>query len=284
MANEIAHKDGNPTEVAAIRDELAKISSGKARRIGEKFVLAALGAIPWVGGFVAAAASIRSEEADVRSDDLRTKWLEEHEKKFAELGQTLEVINGRFEGFGNDVEERVQSPEYLALVRQAFRTWDEAETEEKRKYVANLITNCAGTRVCSDDVVRLFISWLSIYHENHFAVIREIRQNPGSTRFDIWAGIYGENNLPRDDSAEADMYRMLIRDLSLGGVIRQPRDTNESGEFVRKRPAKRRGTAPTTMESAFEDTKQYTLTELGKQFVHYTMNETIGRLGSDNRP
>lgn len=33
------------------------------------------------------------------------------------------------------------------------------------------------------------------------------------------------------------------------------------------------------MESAFEDTKPYVLTELGKQFVHYTMNEVVTRLG-----
>jgi hypothetical protein len=32
------------------------------------------------------------------------------------------------------------------------------------------------------------------------------------------------------------------------------------------------------MESAFDDTKQYVLTELGKQFVHYTMNELVSRL------
>jgi len=32
------------------------------------------------------------------------------------------------------------------------------------------------------------------------------------------------------------------------------------------------------MESPFEDTKQYVLTELGKQFVHYTMNELVSRL------
>jgi hypothetical protein len=32
------------------------------------------------------------------------------------------------------------------------------------------------------------------------------------------------------------------------------------------------------MESAFEDTKPYVLTELGKQFVHYTMNEVVTRI------
>ncbi len=35
-------------------------------------------------------------------------------------------------------------------------------------------------------------------------------------------------------------------------------------------------------ESAFEDTKPYVLTELGKQFVHYTMNEVVPRIGGTN--
>jgi hypothetical protein len=179
---------------------------------------------------------------------------------------------------GASIDERIQSGEYLGLVRKAFRTWDEADTDEKRHYAANIVTNSAGTRVCSDDVVRLFLDWLELYHEAHFAVIREIFDNPGSTRFDIWSGIYGE--IPREDSAEADLFKLLMRDLSTGGVVRQARDVNEFGQFVRKRPQRTRGTSsPSTMESAFEDTKPYVLTELGKQFVHYTMNEVVTRIG-----
>ena len=34
------------------------------------------------------------------------------------------------------------------------------------------------------------------------------------------------------------------------------------------------------MTSAFDDEKQYELTELGKQFVHYTMNEIVPRIGA----
>lgn len=34
------------------------------------------------------------------------------------------------------------------------------------------------------------------------------------------------------------------------------------------------------MESAFEDSKPYVLTELGKQFVHYTLTEATTRLES----
>jgi hypothetical protein len=32
------------------------------------------------------------------------------------------------------------------------------------------------------------------------------------------------------------------------------------------------------MESTFEDSKPYVLTELGKEFVHYTMNEVVKRI------
>ena len=67
----------------------------------------------------------------------------------------------------------------------------------------------------------------------------------------------------------------------IAGVIRQSRDVNEVGQFLRKRPVKRRGSPPTTIESAFEDSKQYVLTELGKQFIHYTMNETVARLAGE---
>jgi hypothetical protein len=263
--------------VDKLRSELAKSEPTRRRRIIEKFVLAALGSIPWVGGFLSAAASYKAEEETLRQDSMQTQWLEEHQQKITLLRDTLEQIRQRFESLGAGIEERIQSEEYLALVRKAFRTWDEADTQEKRRYIANIVTNAAGTRVCSDDVVRLFLDWLDLYHEVHFAVIREIFKNPGATRFDIWSELYGE--IPREDSAEADLFKLMVRDLSTGGVVRQERDVNELGQFVRNRPQRTRsGSASTTMESAFEDTKPYVLTELGKQFVHYTMNEVVTRI------
>lgn len=263
--------------VEHLRNELAKLDPTKGRRIIEKFILAALGSIPWVGGFLSAAASYKAEEGTIKQDSLQTQWLEEHHAKIGLLRVTLQEIQSRFENMGNTIDERIQSEDYLGLVRKAFRAWDEADTDEKRRYAANIVTNSAGTRVCSDDVVRLFLDWLILYHEAHFAVIKEIFQNPGSTRFDIWSGIYGET--PREVSAEADLFKLLIRDLSTGGVIRQARDVNEFGQFVRKRPQRSRGaSSPSTMESAFEDTKPYLLTELGRQFVHYTMNEVVTRI------
>jgi len=263
--------------VEAIQAELARGASGRGRRVFEKFIMAAIGSIPWVGGFLSAAASIPGHEKAIRGDDLRSQWLEEHERKLKQLRGTLDEVSDRFEKLGPTIEERIQDPEYLALVRQAFRTWDKAETDDKRRYVANLLSNAAGTSICSDDVVRLFIAWLDLYHEAHFAVIRQIFKNPGATRFDIWAEIHGD--IPREDSAEADLYRLLIRDLSTGGVVRQERATNASGQFLRRRAVRGAGPASTTMESAFEDTKPYVLTDLGRQFVHYTMNEVVPRIG-----
>jgi hypothetical protein len=260
-----------------LRTELAKLSPSDRRLAIEKFVLAALGSIPWVGGFLSAAATWKMEEGTRRTDNLQTQWLEEHARKLAALRTALEAIVNRFENFGSEIDERIQSEEYLQLVRRAFRVWDEASTEEKRKYVGNVVANAAGSRICSDDVVRLFLDWLNLYHESHFAVIRAIYNQLGVTRFEIWDAIYGE--LPREDSAEADLFRLLIRDLSTGGVIRQEREVNQAGQFLRKRRPKGRAPTQTTMESAFEDTKPYVLTELGSQFVHYTMNEIVRRIG-----
>ena len=97
-------------------------------------------------------------------------------------------------------------------------------------------------------------------------MIREIQKNEGPTRYDIWVAVYGEL-LPRDDSPEADLYKMLIRDLSTGGVIRQQRESDYNGRFVKRARAPRGGATSNTLGSAFEDTKQYVLTGLGSQFV-----------------
>jgi len=275
------HTPQLPSEDSSLeyfRAEIARNSSSTGRRVFEKFALAALGSIPWVGGYISAAASLKFEEGSTRQNNLQNQWLEEHARKLRLLGQTLEDVMQRFESLGDQINERIQSEEYLDVVRKAFRTWDDTDTQEKRKYIANLLANASGTALCSDDVVRLFIDWLDLYHEVHFAVIREIYKNPGSTRYDIWTVLHGE--IVREDSAEADLFRLLIRDLSTGGVIRQARETTTDGQFIRQRPQRRpRGTASTVMESAFEDSKQYVLTELGRQFVHYTMNEVVPRIG-----
>jgi hypothetical protein len=112
-------------------------------------------------------------------------------------------------------------------------------------------------------------------------VVQVIHHNPGATRAFIWEQIHGEE--VREDSAEADLFKLMIRDLSTGGVIRQHRETTSDGRFLAKRVTTRKAKS-STLESAFEDSKPYELTQLGTQFVHYAMTELVPRIGTGTHP
>ena len=191
---------------------------------------------------------------------------------------TIFEVMARLDKNDEEVRKRVESPEYLRLVKKCFRDWSAAESEEKRRLIRNLLSNAAATKICTDDVIGMFINWIDMYSEPHFAVIREIYKSPGTTRQQIWDAIHGE--AVREDSAEADLFKLLIHDLSTGHVIRQHREKDYYGNFLKAPPRRRTGTPSQTMASAFDDEKQYELTELGKQFVHYTMNEIVPRIGT----
>ena len=165
-------------------------------------------------------------------------------------------------------------------MKKAFRDWSAAESEQKRTYIRNLLANAASCNLTSDDVVRLFIEWIDKYSETHFSVIASIYKNQGITRLGIWQELHGGNL--RDDSAEADLFRLVVHDLSLGRVIRQHREVDYQGRFVKSK-RKPRGSSSRYMVSAFDDVKQYELTELGMQFVHYTMNEIVPKIGKGSR-
>jgi hypothetical protein len=85
----------------------------------------------------------------------------------------------------------------------------------------------------------------------------------------------------REDSSDADLFRLLFRDLSTGAIVRQHRETDYGGNFL-ARSSRRGPTAPkgTTkvMKSAFDDEEQYELTALGEQFVHYAMTDLPPKL------
>lgn len=99
---------GSMADIARIRTELTQSQPSRKRRIVERFLLAAIGSIPWIGGFLSAAAAIPGDEKHHRSDSLRTLWLEAHQEKIGLLGDTLSEIETRFEKLGPDVEERIQ--------------------------------------------------------------------------------------------------------------------------------------------------------------------------------
>lgn len=92
----------------------------------------------------------------------------------------------------------------------------------------------------------------------------------------IWQNIRGE--IPADNSAEAHLFKLLISDLSIGEVITQHKNVNFDGSYLKNKPRKR--TSTNTLQSPFEDSKPYVLTELGEQFVHYVMNDVVEQLNS----
>lgn len=263
----------------ALVDELSK---GKGKKY-KRFVMAALGSIPWIGSYLSilgAVSGLSAEHDQEKLNDLLKLWIEEHQPKLEELRKTLDDVSTRLNGLGEEMQERIESPDYLSLVRNAFRSWDEAETAEKREYIKRLISNAGATKLCPDDLVRLFISWIDIYHESHFAVIKEIFKNPGITRGQIWDNMHNPPR-PPDNSSQAGLFSYLIRQLSMGGVIHQEKETNAAGQYLKnQRTSSGKGFANSTMESAFEETKPYVLTELGKEFIHYVLNDVVQRIES----
>jgi hypothetical protein len=214
-----------------------------------------------------------------RANEMVAKWLDEHREKIELLGRAIEQIADRLDSFGaemaSEVHRRLNDDQYLVLVRQGFGIWDRANSTAKRDYIRRCLANAAATRICSDDVVRLFLSWIDKYDDTHFAVIRALYHHRGATRAYIWEHVHGEE--VREDSAEADLFKLLIFDLNTGRVLRQVRDKNLQGQFL---PRRRLSSRPqtTVLESAFENTKPYELTELGSQFVHYVMEEVAPRI------
>lgn len=268
-------------KLEAAEDSLSESLGSGSKHKYARFVVAALSSIPWIGGVIAAGASLSAEVEQGKLNELHRLWLTEHQKKVRELVGALSDIFARLENFGDEIDERLESPEYLNLVKQCFRSWDEADTQDKKQMLKKLITNAGAIKLCADDLVRLFIAWIDQYHETHFIVIKEIYRHPGITRARIWQNIHGPR--PREDSPEADLFRYLIRDLSTGGVIRQERETDGFGNFYKRDTGGHRASPSRVMESSFEDTKPYVLTALGKQFVHYVMEDVVPQI-SGNAP
>jgi hypothetical protein len=256
----------------------AALASGVGPKAA-RFALACLGAIPGIGGAIAGVGSAWSEQDQAEYNRIFSAWLKLQEDEIKEIAMTIFEVMGRLDKNDEEVRKRIESPEYLKLVKKCFRDWSAAESEEKRRLIRNLLSNAAATKICSDDVVRMFIQWIDMYSEPHFAVIKEVYKSPGCTRQQIWQAIHGAD--VREDSAEADLFKLLAHDLSTGHVIRQHRERDYYGNFIKREPERRgRGEASRVMTSAFDNDKQYELTELGKQFVHYTMNEIVPRIAA----
>lgn len=261
-------------------DEAARLMRGGDTGMYIRFVVAVLGVIPWVGSIISASAALSAEKEQSALNMTLQRWLEEHEEKLRDLQGSIVRVTQRVEGLGEEARERLNSDDFLPLARRAYRGWDRAQTQEKRRLFERLLTNAAGTRLSDDDMVRLFIDWIDRYDEAHFRIISAVYKNPGISRHGIWQIVGPPGPTPRENSSEADLYRMLIHDLSTGRVLRQQRAVDGSGRFLKKstRGVGRRGQASPYMKSSFDQVEPYELSELGAVFVHYVLTDTVGRI------
>jgi hypothetical protein len=258
------------------KDAEQQLQSGTGGKIA-RFALACLsGAIPLAGGVVSGAGGAWSEAEQGKFNAILAAWLKLQEEEMQEIGRTLFEIMARLDQNDPEIIKRLKSTEYLSIIKKAFRDWSAAESEEKRVLIRNLLANAAATKICNDQIVRLFIEWIDKYSEPHFAVIKEVYKTPGSTRADIWDQVHGVE--VREDSAEADLFKLLVHDLSVGHVIRQHREKDYHGNYIKPQQKVKSSRNP-YFKSAFDDKEPYELTELGRQFVHYTMNEIVPKIG-----
>lgn len=257
-----------------LEDSLKSGFGPKAARMALSFIG---GLVPVAGGAISGAASAWSEKESENFQKIVNAWLKLQEEEINEIGKTLFEVMIRLDLYDEKINERIKSPEYLGLVKKSFRDWSAAESEDKRVLIRNLLANSAASNLTTDDVLRLFIDWIDKYSESHFKVIKEIykHSSTGISRYDIWMNLHGQ--IEKEDSPEADLFKLIMHDLSVGHVARQYRPTDYYGNFLKQAPRKGSGSS-NTYTSAFENTKLYVLTELGKQFVHYTMNEIVPRL------
>lgn len=258
---------------------------GSSGKIGRGTLQVASGVVPFVGGILSALAGAWSEREQAKVNKFFEQWVRMLEDEIREKEATVVEMMSRIDLQDEKIAERVESKEFQSLVKKTFRDWAGAESEEKRVLILNLLSNAATSTISSDDVVRMFIDWIGQYSELHFQVIGAIYNSGGITRGAIWRKI-GKGRV-REDSADADLYKLLFRDLSTGGVIRQHRETDYRGNFIAKTPAKRSGGTSggaKTLTSAFDEEDEYELTELGQQFVHYAMTELTPRIAYKYKP
>lgn len=245
--------------------------SGTVKKVVKFGLESASGLIPFAGGVLSAATSAWSDHDQERVNSFFKHWLHMLNDEMHEKEQTIIEIAARLDLQNETIDKRMNSPEYQSILKKAFREWSAAESEEKRKLVRNILANAAATAVVSDYVIKMFLDWLKDYSELHFQVITAVYNDSGITRGGVWQKLGKE--AVREDSADADLYKLLFRDLSTGGIIRQHKERDYYGSPVHRTASRPKGSGPKPPVSAFDENESYELTELGQQFVHYAMTD-----------
>lgn len=200
-------------------------------------------------------------------------WLKFQAEEIRDIGQTLFEIIKRVDLDNKKNRTRLESPQYLKLVRKSFRNWTTAESNLKREFIQNLLVNASINRSSPDYVISIFIDWLDKYSDEHLMLIKELYQAgpTGLTRYELWHRLHSYQ--PGEDSAEADLYKLLMLDLTTGHIIHQERGKDFHGNFMKAPSKQESAVSAIPLSTTFDNSKHYVLTELGIQFVIYIIQE-----------
>jgi hypothetical protein len=140
--------------------------------------------------------------------------------------------------------------------------------------IRRLLSHAAEMPDPDYNLFNLFFDWLSRYNELHFRFIRSLKEQGTATKLQIWEGMGGSR--VRDDSAEADVFGCLFKDLNLGHIVRKAGGRDSSGRRVRAKAVKRNSPY---LKSVLDDIDPQELTAVGELFTHYAMSELTPKLG-----
>lgn len=260
-----------------INKDIQLPEQSKAVKYTQKGLEVLSGIVPGVGGLISAAVGSWSDKEQEEINEFFKMWLVMLKDELKEKEITILEILSRLDMSDEKIKNRVKSDEYQSVLKKAFRDWGAAESDKKRVYIRNILVNSVESDLSNYNIVKMFLDWLKRYSEMHLVVVAEIYKGNGLTRRQIWENIGME--LAREDSADADLFRLITKDLSLGGIIRQERQTDGYGNFLKKNNrARQKGSSSRIMKSSFDDKDIYVLTGLGEKFVHYAMNDITPKI------
>jgi len=117
---------------------------GKYGRAG---LNAASGAIPFLGGVLAAIAGMWGEAEQEQANKILHQWIQMLEDELREKGKTIAEIMARLDMGDEATVHRVESEEYQVLLKKSFRKWSSIDSESKREKIRNILSNAAATRL-----------------------------------------------------------------------------------------------------------------------------------------
>jgi hypothetical protein len=97
------------------------LSSDGRKHAARAMINALGGAVPFVGGLLSAGAGYRSEKEQEEVTNLLRQWIQMLEDELREKGKTIAEVVACIDMHEEKVKQRVESPEYQALLKKAFR-------------------------------------------------------------------------------------------------------------------------------------------------------------------